>query len=157
MMKRSIAKVFMDTGAFIALASSGDIHHARAKEIYSRLIKERSLLYTTNHIIDETCTWITRDPNLGHTAALEFGRFIREVALCVSADEFPLPALESKRIYLIYSTLTLEALAWDILTKHPTSGSTFTDCTSFAAMKTFGLHTAFSFDKHFDVMGFTRM
>ena len=156
-MKRSTAKVFIDTGAFIALAAEGDINHSRAKEIYGRLIKEKSLLYTTNHVIDETCTWITRDHNLGPRAALELGQFIKEVALCVSADEVPLPALEGKRIYLLYSTPALEELAWEILTRHPRSGFSFTDCTSFAAMRTLGINSAFAFDTHFDIMKFTRI
>jgi uncharacterized protein len=157
MMKRSIARIFIDTGAFIALASSGDVNHYRAKETYRRLIKERSLLYTTNHIIDETCTWIARDRDLGHNAALELGQFIKEVALCVSTDEVPLPALEGKRIYLIYSTPALEERAWDILKRYPSAGFSFTDCTSFAAMSTLGLRSAFAFDTHFDIMGFTRI
>jgi|WetSurMetagenome_2_1015567.scaffolds.fasta_scaffold196743_1 uncharacterized protein len=156
-MKLSIAKVFMDTGALIALASNGDINHAKAKEIYSRLVQERSQLYTTNHVIDETCTWIARDRKLGHRAALELGRFIKDVALWVSADEAPLPALDGKGIYLIYSTPALEELAWNILAKHATSGFSFTDCTSFAAMRTFGIRTAFAYDAHFDIMGFTRI
>lgn len=157
MTKRSIAKVFIDTGAFIALAAEGDINHSKAKKIYSRLILERSLLYTTNHVIDEVCTWMTRERDLGHSAALKFGQFINDVALFVSADEVPLPALESRRIYLIYSTPALEEHAWDIFARHPQSGFSFTDCTSFAVMMKFGIRDAFAFDTHFDIMNFTRM
>lgn len=156
-MKRSTAKVFIDTGAFIALASKGDINHSRAKESYGRLIKERALFYTTNHVVDEACTWIARNRELGHRAALELGRFIKEMARCVSADEVPLPALAGRRIYLIYSTPALEELAWDIFRRHPAAGFSFTDCTSFAVMRTLGIRTAFAFDAHFDLMGFTRI
>lgn len=156
-MRRSTAKVFIDTGAFIALTSDEDANHPRAQQIYSRLVAERSLLYTTNHVVDETCTWITRERRLGHRAALELGQFFRRAARHVSADEAPLPALEGKRIYLVYSTPALEELAWDILARYPAAGFSFTDCTGFAAMGKLGLDTAFAFDAHFDVMGFRRL
>lgn len=153
----SIDRVFVDTGAFIALASRIDRHHQKAVALYKHLIESGALLYTTNHIVDETCTWLLRDKNLGHRSALEFGNFIQSVSTPVVFDKKIPSTANGKKMFLVYSASEVEQEAWKILAKYNDSGFTFTDCTSFATMLALSLRKVFSFDSHFDVMGFERL
>ena len=60
-------------------------------------------------------------------------------------------------LVVVYTTHEIEREAWDIFVKYETAGFSYTDCVSFAVMRRFGLSTAFTFDSHFDIMGFRRL
>jgi uncharacterized protein len=46
----------------------------------------------------------------------------------------------------------IEAIRW--MRKYSDKEISFTDCVSFAMMRRFGIHTAFTFDRHFLDAGF---
>lgn len=147
---------FVDTGAFIALADKPDSLNARAEGIYARLIAARAALITTNHVVDETCSWLLRHTREGHKAALAFGEAVAGAISVVAPDHLRLSATPS-RLVVIYSSPSIERAAWDIFARYDTAGFSFTDCVSFAVMQALDIKKAFSFDDHFDVMGFERL
>jgi len=149
-------EVFVDTGAFIALLSESDRHHEAADRAYADLLHKRCLLYSTNHIIDETCNWLLRDRTSGHRAALRFGRMISTGSVPATPHDLPKWLAEHKMI-LLYSTPAVENLAWDILSRYDSAGFSYTDCVSFAVMQLLGIRRAFTYDSHFDMMGFERV
>jgi len=51
-------KLFVDTGAWVALLASGDVHHAHAREAFAELRSRNALAVTSNYIVDETVTWL---------------------------------------------------------------------------------------------------
>ena len=47
-----------------------------------------------------------------------------------------------------------EENAWKIFLQYKDKDFSYTDCTSFAVMESLKIDTAFSFDKHFQIMRF---
>jgi len=129
--------LFVDTGAWFALADLSDQYHAQAVDAYPKLLREFSGLITTNLVIAETYVLIRR--NIGHQAAMIF---LEKTA-------------GSPRVVKIYSDNILEETAEDILRKYHDHNFSFTDAVSFAVMKQSGIDEAFAFDQHFVAAGFT--
>ena len=148
---------FVDTGAFIALFDQPDHLHQQARETYATLAAARSALVTTNHVIDEACTWLLRHTRNGHQMAVHFGEAVVKPASSLVADGLTPSTISSTRLTIVYTTPAIERAAWDIFGRYETAGFSFTDCVSFATMEALGIKKAFTFDKHYDTMGFTRL
>ena len=129
--------VFVDTGAWYALADRSDQHHARAVKKYPGLLKQYPHLTTTNLVVAETYILIRRA--LGHQSAISF---LNNLSL-------------SPRITKIYSDATLEFKAEKILAKYQDQDFSYTDAVSFAAMRELKIGKAFAFDSHLVTAGFT--
>lgn len=128
-------KVFVDTGAFLALANPADQYHQAAVRCFESLQGSGVLFITTNFILDETYTRIQR--KAGIKIAVQFGERIQ-------SDR-------QLKIYIVEKTL--EKLAWEIF-KHDRGHSfSYTDCTSFALMRRRKIREAFAFDKDFSSFG----
>lgn len=69
-------KVFIDTGAWLALEIKNDINHSVAKKFAQELIKKRALLFTNNYVLSETYTRLTYDVNL--KTAIKFQKTIKK-------------------------------------------------------------------------------
>ena len=128
-------KLFIDTGAWFALADKSDKYHKRAVQLYPDLLRDYQVL-TTNLVISETYTLLHR--TIGHQAAI---RFLDNVAA-------------SPRIIKIYSDNILEETAIEILRHYKDQDFSYTDAVSFAAMKQYESTEAFAFDHHFVTAGF---
>ncbi|MGY4707287.1 type II toxin-antitoxin system VapC family toxin [Candidatus Bipolaricaulota sp. J31] len=129
-------EIFVDTGAWIALAVEDDAHHREAVRVYPELLKRRCRLLTTNLVVAETYILLRRAA--GHGAAISFLEMIEA----------------SPRIRKIYSTPEFEEKAFQILKRFSDQDFSFTDAVSFAVMRKEGIEEAFAFDRHFRVMGF---
>jgi len=129
--------IFVDTGAWFALADKSDEHHQPAIDIFPKLLKSYHHLTTTNLVIAETYILIRR--TIGHSPAITFLENI---------DASP-------RIMKMYSDRDLEKKAEDILRKYQDQDFSFTDAVSFVVMKQLRIPEAFSFDQHFVTAGFT--
>ncbi len=129
--------LFVDTGAWYALADRSDQHHNQAVDIYPELLRSYHHLTTTNFVIAETYILIRRA--MGHQEAITF---LENIAA-------------SPRVIKVYSDNLLEERAEDILRKYQDQDFSYTDAVSFAAMEQYALEKAFSFDQHFVVAGFT--
>ncbi len=128
--------VFVDTSAWVALADRGEDTHTLAEEAYRDLLLQ-CWLVTTNLVVAEIFILLRR--HLGVAAGL---RFMAAVGT-------------SPRIHLVRSSEGLEQEAENILYKYRNHELSFTDAVSFASMKTCGVRRAFSFDRHFIVVGFS--
>ena len=150
-------KVFLDTGAFIALFVETDRYHRDAAGRYDTLVDRGARFIATNHVVDETCTWILRHAREGHRSALRFGMTIAQAPVLSDCEELPRQVSGPPGLSLIYSTPDVERRAWDIFARYDTAGFTFTDCVSFAVMQMLGIKKAFTYDAHFELMGFERV
>jgi len=128
--------IFIDTGAWVALADKDDSCHHKASAVYPSLLRTHRSLTTSNLVIAETYILILNE--LGHTPAIDFLEKIKA----------------SPRILRIYSTGELEADAQDLLKKYADQDFSYTDAVSFAIMKRHDIKKAFCFDKHFITAGF---
>lgn len=129
-------RIFVDTGAWVAVAVKDDAHHKEAIRVYPELLQTYHLV-TTNLVIAETYILLLR--TAGHSPALEF---LERLAA-------------SPRISKIYSTAELEEAAEKLLRRYQDQDFSYTDAVSFVVMQREGLREAFAFDAHFRVMGFS--
>ena len=57
-------KVFIDSSAWIAYALRGERLHGKMKQLIEQLLKNKSTLFTSNDVIDETITRLVSVTNL---------------------------------------------------------------------------------------------
>lgn len=128
--------IFIDTGAWYALADRDDGHHKDAVLIYPDLLKTHRVLVTSNYVVAEAYILILNE--IGHPAAIGFLEKINA----------------SPRIAKVYSTEDIEKDAEETLKKYTDQDFSYADSVSFTIMKRRKIRKAFSFDKHFQTMGF---
>lgn len=123
--------IFIDSGAFYALADENDKHHERAKAFYSDNY-EAGLFSTSDYVFVES--WSLIHHKIGKAAARGFWNTIR------------------KNIFSVHRITTLDLeRAWDISNKYQDQDLSLVDCTSFALMERLGFNEAFAFDIHFSL------
>ncbi len=128
-------RLFVDTGAFVAKELGGDQFHTAAKRCWQEIGNGSYRLFSSEHVFDECSTMISRRTN--YAWAAEWG----EDAL--GPDIEWLRAEESD---------WRQALR--LMKKFADQGISFTDCISAVLMKREELKNVFSFDRHFEDMGF---
>jgi len=124
--------IFVDTGAFYALADSRDEHHEQAKNYYSNSYKP-GLFLTSEYVFVESWTLIHH--KLGKAASQKFWSTIRTGLL--QLERLTAPDLER---------------AWEIFNQYHDQDFSLVDCCSFAIMERLEIDEAFSFDFHFSVV-----
>jgi predicted nucleic acid-binding protein len=129
-------EIFVDAGAWIALADADDGYHQAATRVYPTLIKNYRRLVTTNLVVAEAYAMLRR--TLGHGPAMGFLDGIRS----------------SSRIQKVCSTPELEREAEEILRQYTDQDFSFADAVSFALMRRRDIAEAFAFDHHFSTAGF---
>ncbi|MCY3689111.1 MAG: PIN domain-containing protein [Gammaproteobacteria bacterium] len=133
---RASRAVFVDSGAWIALAVSGDPLHARAAETWNRIRVAGHAICTSVPVILETFTFLDR--NTRRDVALDWKDSLGEV-----------PGLR-----------TLECRAedmpgvWKYFERQDLHKLSAVDATSFVLMTRNGIKNAFAFDHHFASAGF---
>jgi uncharacterized protein len=128
--------VFVDTGAWIALALSRDPLHVKAREQWDTLQGAGARLHTSIPVVIETFTFLDRNAN-------------RDVALTWKEA--------------IYKPETVNVLpcerrdldqSWEYFRRRDLHKLSAIDATSFAIMKRERIRVAYAFDHHFAVVGF---
>lgn len=130
-------RVFLDTGAFLALADEDDDYHTAAKPIYADLLLSKAQLLTSNFVLSETYTLIRSKVN--HQAAVEFMR-----------------GFDQTGIRVLRVGESIEKTAKAIFVRYHDKDFSFVDCTSFALIDHHRLDHAFAFDSHFRQYRFKR-
>ncbi len=130
---------FIDTSGWCAIYDKSDDNHKVAFPFWNKTAARIGALYTSDYVIDETLTLLS--VRINHTAAVEFGRVI----------------LASEVIKIIPITTSRWENAWKLFAKYSDKDFSFTDCTSFIIMHELSLKEVFTFDKHFQQMGFINM
>ncbi len=128
--------VFVDTGAWIALALSRDPLHARAVELWDNLLGDGARLHTSVAVLMETFTFLDRNAN-------------RDVAL---AWKDSLARVGGLRV-LPVAPADLEE-AWPYFQRRDLHKLSAVDATSFVLMSREKMRVAFTFDHHFAMAGF---
>ena len=114
---------------------TADQHHEQAVEFWNRIRVEEPVIYSSEHILDETATLLARRTSYAWSA--EWGRDVLGAGvLFLAIEEGDL----------------LEAFF--LMKKFADQAVSFTDCISFVLMKREGLHDVFGFDRHFASAGF---
>lgn len=129
-------KVFVDTSAWLAVYDASDEHYRNAQHLTAHLKTLRAAYLLSDLVFAETLTMIRY--RVGHPAAVRFGRSV----------------LESRLAELVDVDEALRQRAWAIFQRYEDKDFSFVDCTSFAIMESFGVRTAFAFDRHFTQYGF---
>ena len=129
--------IFVDTGAWVAQFSKRDQYHADGTKIFAQLRRNRALLSTSTPVLYETITFLTRE--VGASTAIKAGRQI----------------IGWKGLRIFRPALSDEVVAFSLMEKFSAQPIGFVDCLSFALMRNQGIATAFTFDRHFEVAGFS--
>lgn len=132
-------RIFIDTGAFLALEDESDEHREEALRFrHGVLLKGNYELITTSYILDETLTLIRA--RLGIKASIDFSKRIRK----------------SKVVKFVPISKEIEEKALDLFERYDDKDFSFTDCVSFVVMRELGIEEVFGFDQDFDQMQFVR-
>lgn len=133
---RSPQAVFVDTGAWIALALTRDPLHARAREAWERLTAEGARPHTSIPVVMETFTFLDR--NASRTAALTWRASLLNVP---RLKILPCTAKDLERAWPHFERADLHKLS-------------AVDAVSFVLMSDRRIRVAFAFDTHFAAAGF---
>ena len=126
--------VFMDTSAFYAILDGEDKHHKTAASVWKYLLNNDIGLVTSGFVLVETFALIQH--RLGLPALQGFYENIYPLLFVEWTDESDFQAGAAS---------VLSAQRRDL---------SLVDCVSFILMRRLGIHSVFSFDKHFSEQGF---
>ena len=131
------ARLFVDSGAWIALRSRRDQHHAEADRLFRDALARRIPLLTTSLVIAET----------------------HRLTLFRAGTQPALRALElidaSPSVAIHFPTADDHAAARRWLERLASRPVTYTDAVSFAVMEALGCGHVLGFDQDFAAAGFT--
>lgn len=114
---------------------AADQYHRQAVEFWNHIQKEEPVIYSSEHVVDETATLLARRTSYAWSA--EWGRDVLGAGihfLTVGEGEL--------------------AEAFALMKKFADQAVSFTDCISFVLMKKEGLQDVFGFDRHFASAGY---
>ncbi len=125
-------KLFVDTGAFIALTDADDENHKAAADFYRNTKEKGTRFVTTNFVVCETMNYLRA--RVSYQIAVLFRENLKK----------------SGFIEIVTVTPSIEDAAFTIFKRYTDKDFSFTDCTSFSIMRSLKLKNAFAFDKHFE-------
>lgn len=128
-------RVFVDTGAFVALRNRAESEHVRARRALRDLIDSGACLFTSNYVVAETYTALL--VRVGRDEAIAWGYAFRA----------------GSSVELLRVEEEMEDEAWSILVSHRDKSWSYVDATSFALMEREQINEAFAFDHHFAQRG----
>ena len=128
--------VFVDSGAWIALALSRDPLHERAREHWNDLDAAGAKLHTSVPVVIETFTFLERNANRDVALAWKEAIYKRGVVKILACE---LRDLDQ---------------SWDYFRRKDLHKLSAVDATSFVIMRRAGIQLAFAFDHHFAVIGY---
>jgi len=128
--------VFVDSGAWIALALSRDPLHGRSREAWDVLQGAGAKLHTSVPVLIETFTFLDRNAN-------------RQVALAWKEAVY-----KRGMVRILPCELRDLQLSWEYFRRSDLRKLSAVDATSFAIMKRARIRFAYAFDHHFAAVGF---
>ena len=128
--------VFVDSGAWIALALARDPLHERAREQWERLRSAGTKLHTSVPVVLETFTFLDRNAT-------------RDVALVWKDSIY-----KTVRVRILACELRDLEGSWAYFQRPDLYKLSAVDATSFAIMRRARIRLAYTFDQHFAAAGF---
>lgn len=129
-------KLLADTAAWLALYDRGDKFHARTSKAFGQLANQKVTFVVSDYIVSESLTSILA--KAGHTQAVACGDWL----------------INSPRVQLVRVDLNWWTEAWQLFKAYDDKEFSFVDCLSFVLMRRERITDAFTFDHHFEQMGF---
>ncbi len=127
-------KVFIDTGAFIALFVSSEKYHSKVSKKYKEYRKQRAQLFTSYYILDELFTRLIYD----------FGKSVTQKAIGLLNK-----SIEKEELMVLDIDEAIFKKAQDTLIKFSEHKISLTDATSYTLYKDFALDEVFTLDYDF--------
>jgi predicted nucleic acid-binding protein len=128
--------VFVDSGAWIALALSQDPLHGQAREQWDLLQRTNARLHTSIPVVIETFTFLDRNASRDVALAWKDAVYQTGIARTLSCELRDLKQ------------------SWDYFRRPDLHKLSAVDATSFSIMKRERITLAYTFDYHFAVAGF---
>ena len=126
--------IFVDSSAFLAILSIGDLYHQRARICWTNLLEEDRTMLTNNYVIVESMAIAQK--RFGIEKVRDFQKNL-------------LPFLEIEWV---------DEEGHKFAVDHVLSANrrqlSLVDCSSFETMRRLGIETVFTFDTHFREEGF---
>jgi predicted nucleic acid-binding protein len=134
-------ELFIDTSGWASWADRSQPYHVEALAALQRLWDQSGLALTTNWVLLELTTLLTRPLRVPKPEQIRLLDDLRHdpAVLVVPID----PALETS--------------AWALWASRPDKGWSLVDCASFVVMRQRGLTDALTTDHHFEQAGLTRL
>jgi len=123
--------IFIDSSAFYLIINKSERLHKIAKKTFNKIILDNDILVTSDYIIDETLTLVSR--KWGKYYAIEFWDSIK------NSDILKVMKLSERQFY---KTI-------DLFRKYKDHNFSFTDYSCFIIMNDLKINKVFTFDKHF--------
>lgn len=135
-------QIFVDTSAWDALADSRDPHHDLAL-LFRQEIAGQARLVITDYVLDELYTLLLL--NVGYQGAISFKNKLDTL-------------VEEGIVSVVWVTEAIAQEAWKVFEQFNVDKKwSFTDCVSCVVMKQRNITEAFTFDHHFQQMGFAKL
>lgn len=131
-----MAELFIDTSAWYPAIVASHPDHATVARVLNDAVRAGERLVTTNLVVVETHALLLH--RVGRAIALTFARTVYEPPMLVVSST---PDTEKRAVA-------------DWLAKYGDQDFSFTDAVSFSVMKSRGIPTALTLDKHFASAGF---
>ena len=128
--------IYIDTGAFLARHLSKDQYHGLASALWDSIRENNETCVTSNFVLDETFTLLGR--RAGYSFAAQRAKNI----------------YASESLEILRPSREDEMKAISFFEKYSDHRLSFTDCISFALMKSRKIKRVFTFDHHFRLAGF---
>jgi predicted nucleic acid-binding protein len=125
---------FVDTSAFVALLDADDQQHARAEQIWQKLLEDDDELVCNNYVLVEAYAVIQR-------------RYGMNTLRAFHEDAVPL-------LNIAWLGSDEHASAVSAVFAANRRGLSLVDCTSMETMRRLGIRRVFAFDPHFTEMGY---
>lgn len=120
--------VLVDSDAFVGFFLPDDALHEQCRAIFEELSERRARLVTTNYVIAETATMISR--RSGQPLACNFVEYIYSATLPV-----------------VYITEALHRKTMELFLDQSNKNTSFFDCANVAIIRHLGIPKIFSFDQ----------
>ena len=133
-------RIFVDTGAFMALADKKEPLHESAKSFFERAMNEGFTLSTSEYIVDELLTVLR----------------CREKQPVEKVFAF-ITGIQAGSVEILAVTKPVFGNAMNIMKNFPDQYFSFTDCASFVLMKMMKIRRVVTTDKHFTIAGFDNL
>lgn len=125
-----------DTAAWLALYDRRDKYHDQVRTAFRELLDQKVVFFVTDPIWIETVNLLLH--RAGHAQATLCGNWL----------------MNSPRVRFTRIDLDQWDEAWALFQQYDDKEFSFTDCASFVVMSQLKLRDAFTFDHHFEQMGF---
>ena len=134
--------IFWDATAFIALGNARDNLHQAAITVSQELAQAQAQVLTTDAILIEVANAFSKST-------------LRPVALQLIEAVQESVTLEVATI--VHIDIDLWQRGWELYQARTDKDWGLTDCISFIVMKDYGIHQAFTYDRHFEQAGYVRL